>query len=66
MIERYNSLRNELGHRLYNGRDPGTIVTTSGNNIYYKPKDCRTADLLGDVIGLCIPEGSDDQAAGRG
>ena len=52
MIERYNSLRNELGHRFYNGRDPGTIVTTSGNNIYYKPKDCRTADLLGDVNEL--------------
>ncbi len=71
MIERYNSLRNELGHRFCNGRDPGPIVntgdmgdrhlrgeavtrivTSSGNTIYYKPRDCRTTDLLGDINEL--------------
>ncbi len=71
MIERYNSLRNELGHRFYNDRDPGaivktscmgdmhldgdavtSIVTESGNTIYYKPRDCRTTDLLGDINEL--------------
>ncbi len=71
MIERYNSLRNELGNRFCNGRNPGPIVNTddvgdmhlhgeavtrivteSGNIIYYKPRDCRTTDLLGDINEL--------------
>ena len=71
MIERYNSLRNKLGHCFYNDRDPGDIVntddtgdrhldgeavtrivTSSGNIIYYKPRDCRTNDLLGDINEL--------------
>ncbi len=68
MIERYNSFRHKLGHRFYNGIDPGDIIktsdtgdrhlhgeavtriiTASGNIIYYKPKDCRTTDLLRDI-----------------
>ena len=71
MIERYNSLRNELGHCFCNGKDPGgiinasdvgdmhlhgdavtRIVTESGNTFYYKPRDCRTTHLLGDINEL--------------
>ncbi len=69
--DRYESFRAEIASRLFDGKDPGAIVSTkmcgdshlhgeavtgieteSGQVIYYKPRDCRSTELLGRLTSL--------------
>ena len=71
---RYGKLRQRIASELFDGIDPGEIISTAdtgdrhmsdcvrrldtsrGSVLYYKPRDCRCSDLLGEINELLFGE----------